>query len=155
VQLKNKILGKTMSHSDEKLEKDDQESLSGDEIDKFDGFYFVPDYDDYDEIYKLAFFKFKDEWTMAKPIEKSEMGYKYHMAFFREDENGVPSFDDAFEAILSDPLVYIKNLVGSGLSGCIVKKTEQSENWWTEYLDFITNGTFKKKVNEALKSIAE
>jgi hypothetical protein len=92
---------------------------------------------------------------MAKPIEKSEMGYKYHMAFFREDENGVPSFDDAFEAILSDPLVYIKNLVGSGLSGCIVKKTEQSENWWTEYLDFITNGTFKKKVNEALKSIAE
>jgi hypothetical protein len=139
-QSKNKILGKT---------------ISGDEMSKFDGFYFVPDYDDYDGNYKLAFFNFKEEWTMAKPIEKSNLGYKYHMAFFKEDENGLPEFDDAFEAILADPIVYIKNLVGSGLSGCIVKKTETSENWWVEYLDFITNGKFKQKVSEALNSLAE
>ena len=115
-----------MPPSDEKVQQIESGTISGDEMSKFDGFYFVPDYDDYDENYKLAFFNFKEEWTMAKPIEKSEMGYKYHMAFFREDEEGMPQFDDAFEAILSDPIVYIKNLVGSGLSGCIVKKTEHS-----------------------------
>ena len=144
-----------MPSSDEKLQKMESEAVSGDEMSKFDGFYFVPDYDDYDGNYKLAFFNFKEEWTMAKPIEKSILGFKYHMAFFKEDENGMPQFDDAFEAILGDPIVYIKNLVGSGLSGCIVKKTEKSENWWVEYLDFITNGTFKKKVSEALNSLAE
>jgi hypothetical protein len=144
-----------MPSSDEKVQQIESGTISGDEMSKFDGFYFVPDYDDYDENYKLAFFNFKEEWTMAKPIEKSDMGYKYHMAFFKEDEEGMPQFDDAFEAILSDPIVYIKNLVGSGISGCIVKKTETSENWWVEYLDFITNGKFKQKVNEALKSLAE
>ena len=144
-----------MPSSDEKLEKMEPETLSGDEMSKFDGFYFVPDYDDYEGNYKLAFFNFKEEWTMAKPIEKSNMGYKYHMAFFKEDEDGMPQFDDAFEAILADPIVYIKNLVGSGLSGCIVKKTETSENWWIEYLDFITNGKFKQKVSEALNFLAE
>lgn len=144
-----------MFSSKEKTQKTEAEGVNGDEMIKFDGFYFVPDYDDFEENYKLAFFNFKEEWTKAEPIEESEMGLKYHMAFFKENEEGVPEFEDAFEAILVDPLVYIKNLVGSGISGCIVKKTEQSDNWWTEYLDFITNGTFKKKVNEALKSLAE
>lgn len=144
-----------MFSSKEKTQKTEAEGVNGDEMIKFDGFYFVPDYDDFEENYKLAFFNFKEEWTKAEPIEESEMGFKYHMAFFKENEEGVPEFEDAFEAILVDPLVYIKNLVGSGISGCIVKKTEQSDNWWTEYLDFITNGTFKKKVNEALKSLAE
>lgn len=144
-----------MPSSNEESQKNEDESVSGDEMNKFDGFYFVPDYDDYEGNYKLAFFHFKEEWTMASPVETSEMGYKYHMAFFKEDEEGMPQFDDAFEAILSDPLVYIKNLVGTGLSGCIVKKTEKSENWWTEYLDFITKGKFKEKLNDALKSLAE
>ena len=144
-----------MFSSKEKTQKTEAEGVNGNEMSKFDGFYFVPDYDDFEENYKLAFFNFKEEWTKAEPIEESEMGFKYHMAFFKENEEGVPEFEDAFEAILVDPLVYIKNLVGSGISGCIVKKTEQSDNWWTEYLDFITNGTFKKKVNEALKSLAE
>ena len=68
-----------MPSSDEKVQQIESGTISGDEMVKFDGFYFVPDYDDYDENYKLAFFNFKEEWTMAKPIEKSEMGYKYHM----------------------------------------------------------------------------
>ena len=144
-----------MPSFDEEMQKDEVDSVSGDEMSKFDGFYFIPDHDDFDGNYKLAFFNFKEEWTKANPVEESEMGYKYHMAFFEEDEEGMPKFDDAFEAILSDPLVYIKNLVGTGLSGCIVKKTEQSENWWTEYLDFITKGKFKEKMNDALKSLAE
>jgi len=144
-----------MPSSDEKLQKIECGAVSGNEMSEFDGFYFVPDYDDYDGNYKLAFFKFKEEWTDAKPVDKSEMGFTYHMAFFKEDEEGMPQFDDAFEAVLSDPLVYIKNLVGSGLSGCIVKKTEESENWWTEYMEFITKGKFKEKVSDALKSLAE
>ena len=50
-----------MPSSDEKLQKVAAETVSGDEMSNFDGFYFVPDYDDFDGNYKLAFFNFKEE----------------------------------------------------------------------------------------------
>ena len=130
--------------------------LFDNDMEDYDGFYFLPSVDDEDEAtYKLAFFNFKDEYANSKPIEATEMGNKYHMCFFKTADNGAPIFDDAFEAILADPIVYVDNLTGSGLGGCIVKKTDKSEGWWTDYLDYITGGEFKKKVVEAFGSIAE
>jgi hypothetical protein len=122
---------------------------------KYDGFYFVPDYEDFEYNMKLAFFSFKDEMKDAKPIESSEMGDKYHLAFFTSDEEGAPSFEDSFEAILADPVVYIKNMVGTGMSGCILRKTEKSDEWWTDYLDYVTGGVFKEKVKAAFSNLAE
>ena len=81
---------------------------SDSELDKFDGFYFIPDEEDYEENYKLVFFNFEGEKSGGTPIESSEMGLKYHMCFFKHDENNAPVFDDAFEAILVNPLDYIK-----------------------------------------------
>lgn len=121
----------------------------------YDGFYFVPDFEDYYSNMKLAFFTFKDEMKDAKPVESTEMGDKFHLAFFKHDENGGPEFDDSFEAILADPIVYINNLVGSGMSGCVLRKTEKSDEWWTEYLDYVTGGDFKAKVKAAYSSLAE
>ena len=130
-------------------------AVSGNEMEDFDGFYFVPDSDDFDNNYKMIFFNMKEELSNSKPVESSEMGLKYHLCFFKTDENGAPAFEDAFEAILVDPLTYIKNMTGSGIAGCVLKKTEKSDEWWTDYLDYITGGDFKRKVKEAFGSIAE
>jgi hypothetical protein len=133
-----------------------------DEIDKistfpeeYDGFYFVPTYEDSEESYQLAFFNFKDEMANSKPIEMSEMGDKFHLAFFTQADDGSPVFNDSFEAILADPIVYVNNLVGTGLSGCICRKTVKSDVWFTEYLDYVTGGEFKLKVKEAFSNLAE
>ena len=122
---------------------------------KYDGFYFIPDFEDYDTNMKLAFFTFKDEMEDAKPIESSTVGDKFHLAFFTSDEDGAPVFQDSFEAILADPIVYINNMVGTGMSGCILRKTEKSDEWWTDYLDYVTGGVFKEKVRAAFSNLAE
>lgn len=126
------------------------------DMENYDGFYFIPSVDDDEEdTYKLAFFNLKEEYANSKPVDGSEMGNMYHMCFFKTAENGAPIFDDAFEAILADPIVYVNNLTGSGLGGCIVKKTDKSDGWWTDYLDYISGGEFKQKVIEAFGSIAD
>jgi hypothetical protein len=130
------------------------ESSKNEEIDditeNYDGFYFIPTETEQESSYKLAFFTFKDEMANAKPIESSEMGDKFHIAFFKSDENDLPVFDESFVAILSDPIVYINNLIGSGMSGCILRKTEKSEVWFQEYLGYITGDEFAAKVQNIL-----
>ena len=91
----------------------------------------------------------------AKPIESSEMGDKFHLAFFTSDEEGAPIFEDSFEAILADPIVYINNMIGTGMSGCILRTTEKSDEGWSDYLDYVTGGVFKAKVKEAFSNLAE
>jgi hypothetical protein len=124
-------------------------------VDNYDGFYFIPTETEDESSYKLAFFTFKDEMANAKPIESSEMGDKFHIAFFKSDENDLPVFDDSFEAILTDPIVYINNLIGSGVSGCILRKTEKSEAWFQDYLDYITGGEFESKIRDMAESLTE
>ena len=97
----------------------------------FDGFWFLPC--DEDGL-KLSFFTFGEEFGGGTPIGNSSIGDVYHLAFFKENEEGMPEFDDAFEAILGDPESYIKNLVGAGLYGCVVKKTTKSGKWFEDYL---------------------
>jgi hypothetical protein len=125
--------------------------------DDYDGFYFLPVEDEKqaNEIgMNLAFFKFKDEMADGIPIESSDMGDKYHIVFFKPDEEGYPKFDESFEAILSDPVVYINNLYGSLIYGCVLRKTNKSEEWFEQYLDHATNGEFRKKLIGQLKSIS-
>lgn len=118
----------------------------------YDGFYFAPIEEEEESNYKLAFFKFQDEYANSVPVDT---GNTYHIAFFRPNDEGLPIFDDAFEAILTDPIVYINNLLGSDLSGCILRKTDKSEKWFGEYLDYITGGEFESKVRSYAKSLAE
>jgi hypothetical protein len=98
---------------------------------EFDGFYFLPGDDDYE--LNLAYFKFKDKFA-GKSVESSPLGDKYHIAFFKRDANGDPMFDEEFEAIFADPSIYVKGLIGADLYGCILRKTENSNEWWDEYL---------------------
>lgn len=58
-------------------------------------------------------------------IGGSKMGDAYYITLIREKPCGDIDFD-TFEAILSDPLVYISNLIPAGFFGIISKKTSTS-----------------------------
>lgn len=121
--------------------------------DEYDGLYFLPG--DTDEEMNLAYFRFKEEEDFGVPIESTEIGDKYHIAFFKKDELGDPVFDEEFEAIFADPTVYIKNLVGLNVYGCVLRKTEKSLDWWVDYLAKAKESCTLIKFKNALKRIKE
>jgi len=99
---------------------------------EYDGFYFLPGNED---SLTLAYFTFDKDEHRGKPIESSDLGDKFHVAFFGTNEDGTLFFEEQFEAIFIDPYTYIKNLIGTKVYGCILRKTENSEKWWQEYLE--------------------
>lgn len=109
----------------------------------FDGFWFLPCDE---EGLNLSFFTFKDEYGGGTPIGGNQLGDNYHLAFFKENEEGMPEFDDAFEAILGDPESYIKNLVGAGLYGCVVRKTTKTGKWFNDYLTSVKDSVIVDNV---------
>ena len=109
----------------------------------FDGFWFLPCDE---EGLNLSFFTFKDEYGGGTPIGGNQIGDNYHLAFFKENEDGLPEFDDAFEAILGDPESYIKNLVGAGLYGCVVRKTTKTGKWFEDYLTSVVGSVIVDNV---------
>ena len=109
----------------------------------FDGFWFLPCDE---EGLNLSFFTFKDEYGGGTPIGGNQIGDNYHLAFFKENEEGMPEFDDAFEAILGDPESYIKNLVGAGLYGCVVRKTTKTGKWFDDYLTSVKDSVIVDNV---------
>lgn len=119
----------------------------------FDGIYFLPG-DDEGEL-ELSFFDFKGDMAGGKPIKVSEIGHMYHIAFFKKDENGKPKFDDAFEAILADPVIWIENLVGAGIYGCAIRKTEKSSDWFDDYLQKTVGPVKIQEMIGSLKSILD
>lgn len=117
----------------------------------YDGFYFLPAEDDDDDLV-LSYFDFVGEYADAEPVESTEIGNKYHIAFFRKNEDGLPEFDESFEAILGDPATYVQNLVGAGLYGCIVKKTTKSGKWFEDYLTKVESNVTMDKLEKATRS---
>lgn len=109
----------------------------------FDGFWFLPCDE---EGLNLSFFSFKDEYGGGTPIGGNQLGDNYHLAFFKENEEGMPEFDDAFEAILGDPESYIRNLVGAGLYGCVVRKTTKTGKWFDNYLTSVVDSVIVDNV---------
>ena len=119
----------------------------------YDGLFFTPGEED--DSLQISFFDLKEEFAGGEPVEGTAVGPKYHIAFFKKDEEGNPVFDDAFEAILSDPEVYLKNLTGAGVFGCVIRKTEKSSKWFEDYLKKVFGHITIKKMMFALHSIAE
>lgn len=103
-----------------------------DKPDEYDGLYFLPG-DDEDEM-TFAFFTMKEDDYKHTPIEGNSIGDKFHIAFFRPDGEGNAKFDEHFEAIFADPLVYLKGLIGMELYGCLIRKTESSSKWFDNYV---------------------
>jgi len=109
----------------------------------YDGFWFLPNEE---EGLKLSYFTFGEDYGGGSPVGGNQLGDTYHLAFFKENEEGMPEFDDAFEAILGDPQTYIKNLVGAGLYGCVVRKTTKSGKWFEDYLTSVVGSVIVKSV---------
>lgn len=74
-----------------------------------------------------------NEYGNGIPIDNSVMGDMYHIALFRGD---TMQFDETFEAILTHPETYAKQLLPH-FYGVFVRKTDKTEEWFKEYISDI------------------
>lgn len=104
------------------------------EMEEYDGFLFLPSdqEDDETDSMEFRFIKYKQDFGPA--VEGNDIGEKYHVAFFKRDAEGKFHFDEEFEAIFADPMVYAKGFIGHNLFGTMVKKKENTRPWFDEYL---------------------
>lgn len=107
-----------------------------------DGFFFIPDNQSNFDIHHFRFTE-NENHELLTGIEGTEVGPKFHIAFFKEGTNGKIEFDESFEAIFADPYIYLKNLIGMNIFGVMVRKTEKSTEWFDEYLTMM-----KGKIDE-------
>jgi|GEM_PF-3390826 len=77
-------------------------------------------------------------------LRKSKMGYCYHIFLLKHGKL------DTFEAILSDPMIYIDGLLNSGFAGIICRKTTTSYKVMEKIKHTIGN-----LVGKSLKDIKE
>ena len=112
---------------------------------KYDGFYFTP-HGDEDDGLKFSFFVLSDE-QKGKPIGGNNMGDMYHIVMFKKGDDGLPVYDETFDAILIDPEIYVENLVGTELYGCVLRKTDKSHKWLEDYLTRVMGSVIIKKLN--------
>lgn len=121
---------------------------------EYDGFYFVPHGVTGQDL-EFKFFKFTSDLADSPPVGTTAIGDTYHVAFFKPDDKGLPTFDDAYEAVFADPQIYVQGLVGSGLYGCVLRKTEKSGQWFQDYLSGLQPDVIIKKLKAMAKSIAD
>ena len=125
----------------------------GEAPEKYDGFYFLPLETDDAEGFDFKFFNVKDKDASHDPIDGNKIGDKYHICILKRSKNNEAEFDDAFEAILGDPLQYIMNLAGTGMYGAVIRKTKTSGKWFEDYLTDTKLRLYNIKITKALKSI--
>lgn len=112
---------------------------------KYDGFATVPDRELHES--KIVFFNLDEESKEGIPIENSSLGDKYHVALFKYNATSF-DFDESFEAIFIDPLVYAERLLPN-FYGMFVRKTDKSLKWFEEYLtDLLRRSMIEKLRNQ-------
>jgi hypothetical protein len=121
---------------------------------EYDGFYFLPHYDGDDEGLRFDFFRFMDEYANGVKKDHSEMGDMYHIVFIKQNDDGDPVLDENFDAIFVDPVEYVNNLLGADLFGCVVRKTDKSEEWLEKYLTRIKESDKLRNIKTQIESIA-
>jgi hypothetical protein len=119
---------------------------------EYDGIYFMPGEEGGELI--LSYFDFNKEMAGGTPIDGNNSGHMYHIAFFNHDEEGQPVYDESFEAILGDPVTYVKNLAGTGIYGFLVRKTEKSGKWFEKYLKSAIEQIIMRKMKYYAQAIA-
>lgn len=118
----------------------------------YDGVFFFPGIDDDgDEVMAFSYWTYSGKYANKKSIESTDLGNKFFVAFFKEDDEGNFGVDDTFEAIFSDPPVYLNGLIGSNLFGVLCRKTENSEKWFKNYIKETKQKL--KKLNEKNKGV--
>lgn len=105
----------------------------------YDGVFFFPAIDEEgDDAMAFNFWSFTGKYANKESVEATELGNKFYVAFFKQDENDEFVIDDTFEAIFADPKVYLEGLTGSDLFGVLCRKTANSQTWFQEYLKTVS-----------------
>ena len=102
--------------------------MTNSRVEKFDGIHFIS------EGKKLRIMLFNLVKNEPLPIETDT----YYIILFKLNENSeYLILDDYFELKLVDPESYVENFVGSGLVGCLVKKSNKAADWLSDYIEFM------------------
>lgn len=106
-----------------------------------DGICFNPMNDDGD----VAFSGFK--YDKKSKYELGPLGHRYHILVYKLCDDGFVINLDLFEATLTDPTIYINNIIGSGFYGVVFKKTKRSKkianDLYAKYKDLEENESQK------------
>lgn len=104
--------------------------MSMSEMSEYDGVLFLPN--DEEDGFEFRFIQYKKDFGPA--VEFNDIGEKYHVAFFKRDDENNFTFYETFECIFGDPMAYIQNLAGCNLFGTMVKKKANTSEWFESYL---------------------
>lgn len=66
------------------------------------------------------------EYQQKSKYLKCDLGHYYHIMVYKLCDEGLLLDKDNFEAVLTDPCVYVSNLIKCGFYGVVVKKTKRS-----------------------------
>jgi diaminopimelate decarboxylase len=121
----------------------DQVTLKNLKIDEeeVDGIHFhITSENDENEEWNFMTIKLNEE--SDRNFVKTEMGYKYHIVTYEDDETA-----DAFEAVLGDLQHHVKKYVNMNKEGFILKKSKKS--------DEIIKKIFNSKLLNVLGNVAK
>ena len=75
--------------------------------------------------------------TPGSQIGGSDLGPEYHIVIFKFNPETGTYAHDRWDAILSDPRVYVSGLIPQKWYGLVARKTTESEDFVTDILDKI------------------
>ena len=83
-------------------------------------------------------------YTKKSKYEICNLGNVYHIMLYKCDDDGCAYHHDNFTAVLTDPHVYVNNIINCGFYGVVVKKTKTSTKFmksvYQKVLDTIQDG---------------
>lgn len=91
-----------------------------------DGISFTPANEDMD--LQISGFEYKKRYKE----KKAALGNFYHILVYKVSEMGRATHCDNFVAILTDPKVYVSNLIQNNFFGVVVKQTHGSKTFVNE-----------------------
>ena len=98
---------------------------------EFDCLTFFPDYEQ--DALRIEGQRYKN---FGEKVDGSIMGDWWHVILFKEGDDKFTNLDN-FDAILSEPLEYISQLIPQGWYGMVAKKTTTSPEFIKRTLDII------------------
>ncbi len=74
-----------------------------------------------------------EEYRTPK-ISHSNMGDTYTISYIGINDDMEPYLDYTFDAVLLDPITYVSNCAGAHIQGCIMRKSEKSDQFFQLYI---------------------
>lgn len=95
--------------------------------DGVDGISFLPSEDERDMDIRGFMYQKKSKYEIHE-----HLGHRYHIILYKSNDQNPVIDPDNFTAILTDPRVYVSNMILNGFYGIVVKKTKKSTKFINE-----------------------